>query len=215
MSAFDPTYEQLPRTIPVFPLPEVLLLPRGRLPLNIFEPRYLAMVEDALAADRMIGMIQPLESGGGNGTLELYNTGCAGRICRFEETTDGRYLIALAGVCRFAVREELEPVSGYRRVAANWTEFRRDLDPATEAGLDRGRLLSALRAYFGVHGIEADWEALHEAPDERLVTCLAMICPFGASEKQALLEAPDLPARTKVLTALVEMGAASCGPMCQ
>ncbi len=215
MSVFDHTYEQLPRTIPVFPLPEVLLLPRGRLPLNIFEPRYLAMVEDALAADRMVGMIQPLGNCAGNGAPELYDTGCAGRICRFEETEDGRYLIALAGVCRFTVHEELEPVSGYRRVAADWTRFRRDLDPATEAGLDRGRLLSALRGYFGAHGLEADWNALHEAPDERLVTCLSMICPFGASEKQALLEAPDLPARTKVLTALVEMGAAKCGPTCQ
>jgi len=212
MSVFDPTYEQLPGTIPVFPLPEVLLLPRGRLPLNIFEPRYLAMVEDALAADRMIGMIQPLADGCGSGAPDLYRTGCAGRICRFEETEDGRYLIALSGVCRFAVVEELPPVSGYRRVQADWSDFRGDLDPALETGLDRARLLCALKEYFRVHGIEADWKALGEAPDERLVTCLAMICPFGASEKQALLEAADLPTRAKVLTALIEMGSAACGP---
>ena len=215
MSTFEPTYEQLPRTIPVFPLPEVLLLPRGRLPLNIFEPRYLAMVEDALAADRMIGMIQPLEPNGADRTADLYDTGCAGRICRFEETGDGRYLIALSGVCRFTVAEELDTVSGYRRVQADWSEFRNDLNPVAETGLDRNRLFSALRGYFGTHGIDADWKALHEAPVERLVTCLSMICPFGASEKQALLEAPDLPARTKVLMALVEMGGAACGPLRQ
>lgn len=215
MSVFDPTFERLPDTIPVFPLPEVLLLPRGRLPLNIFEPRYLAMVEDALAADRMIGMIQPSPTGVPNGQPDLYTTGCAGRICRFEETDDGRYLIALSGVCRFTVVEELPLISGYRRVKADWSEFGGDLDPAPQAGLDRGRLLSALKRYFGAHGIKADWEALHEAPDERLITCLSMICPFGASEKQALLEARDLPARTEVLLALIEMGAASCGPVRQ
>lgn len=212
MSVFDPTYEQLPRTIPVFPLPEVLLLPRGRLPLNIFEPRYLAMVEDALAADRMIGMIQPLAASCTKGAPELYTTGCAGRICRFEETEDGRYLIALAGVCRFTVAEELPPISGYRRVQADWANFRRDLEPLPQTGLDRTRLLSALSDYFGAHGIQADWDTLREAPDERLVTCLSMICPFGASEKQALLEAPDLPTRATVLMALIEMGIAACGP---
>jgi Lon protease-like protein len=215
MSVFDPTYDQLPRTIPVFPLPEVLLLPRGRLPLNIFEPRYLAMVEDALAADRMIGVIQPLEPDGTDRTPDLYNTGCAGRICRFEETNDGRYLIALSGVCRFTVVEELAPVSEYRRVHAGWSDFHGDLDPVPEAGLDRGRLLSALRGYFDAQGIDADWDALREAPDERLVTCLSMICPFGASEKQALLEARDLAARTEVLMALIEMSGATCGPMRQ
>ena len=215
MSVFNPTFEQLPQTIPVFPLPEVLLLPRGRLPLNIFETRYLAMVEDALAADRMIGMIQPLEPNGPDSTPGLYDTGCAGRICRFEETEDGRFLISLSGVCRFTVTEELSPVSDYRRVRADWSDFRSDLEPIAEAGLDRDRLLSALRGYFDAHGIEADWDALREAPEERLVTCLSMICPFGALEKQALLEARDLPARTQVLMALIEMGTASCGPMRQ
>lgn len=210
MSAFDPTFEDLPETIPVFPLPEVLLLPGGRLPLNIFERRYLAMVGDALGGDRMIGMIQPLEAQGNGGTRELYGTGCAGRICRFDEREDGRFLISLAGVCRFTVIEELARVSGYRRVRADWSAFRSDLEPPGDARLDRSRLLSALQVYFGAHGIEADWQALHEAPAERLVTCLAMICPFAAPEKQALLEAPDLPARAEVLTALVEMGAGAC-----
>jgi len=215
MSVFDPTYDQLPGTIPVFPLPEVLLLPRGRLPLNIFEPRYLAMVEDALGTDRMIGMIQPLADSCTKDAPALYTTGCAGRICRFEETEDGRYLIALAGVCRFSVVEELPPVSGYRRVQADWSGFRGDLEPLPETGFDRTRLFCALKAYFRQHGIEADWPALREAPDERLVTCLSMICPFGASEKQALLEAPDLAARANVLMALIEMGSKSCGPVHQ
>lgn len=215
MSVFDPTYEQLPDIIPVFPLPEVLLLPRGRLPLNIFEPRYLAMVEDALAADRMIGMIQPRDPGNRDDRPDLYDTGCAGRICRFEETEDGRYLIALTGVCRFAVAGERPPVSGYRRVAADWSGFRDDLDPTPPAGVERGRLLSGLPGYFEAHGLKADWDTLREAPDERLVNCLSMICPFGASEKQALLEAPDLRARAEILTALVEMGGAKCGPVPQ
>jgi len=215
MSVFDPTYEQLPDTIPVFPLPDVLLLPRGRLPLNIFEPRYLAMVEDALAADRMIGMIQPREPEDPDSHPDLYDTGCAGRICRFEETGDGRYLIALSGVCRFTVAGELPPVSGYRRVDADWSDFRDDLDPTPQAGLERGRLLAGLPGYFEAHGIEADWDALREAPDERLVNCLSMICPFGASEKQALLEARDLCARGEILTALIEMGGAACGPLRQ
>lgn len=212
MSVFDPTYEQLPETIPVFPLPEVLLLPRGRLPLNIFEPRYLCMVEDALGGHRMIGMIQPVAAGTGEGEPDLYGTGCAGRICSFEETPDGRYLIALSGVCRFTVSEELAPESDYRRVRVDWSEYRDDLDPTPEAGLDRGRLLPALQGYFNTHGIEADWDALREAPDERLVTCLSMICPFGTSEKQALLEARDLRERTEVLTRLIEMGGSVCGP---
>lgn len=212
MSVFDPTYEELPETMPVFPLPEVLLLPRGRLPLNIFEPRYLAMIEDAMGGNRMVGMIQPIEADDTGSEPELYRTGCAGRICRFEETADGRYLIALTGVCRFTVAEELAPESGYRRIRVDWSEFQDDLDEMLEAGLDRGRLLPALQAYFNTHGIEVDWEALREAPDERLVTCLSMICPFGAPEKQALLEARDLRARTEVLTQLIEISGASCGP---
>ena len=173
------------------------------------------MVEDALAADRMIGMIQPREPDDPGGDPDLYDMGCAGRICRFEETGDGRYLIALSGVCRFTVAVELPPVSGYRRVETDWADFRDDLDPTPQAGLERDRLLSGLPGYFKAHGIEADWEALREAPDERLVNCLSMICPFGASEKQALLEARDLRARGEILTALIQMGAAACGPVRQ
>jgi len=214
------TVDCLPGIIPVFPLPEVLLLPRGRLPLNIFEPRYLAMVDDALAEHRLIGMIQPCLADRRVAAPALYGTGCAGRIADLEETDDGRYLIALIGVCRFRVAEELPRKDGYRRVRADWSDYTGDLCPCEDARLDRTRLLAALRRYFDSQGINADWDAVESAPDERLVTCLAMICPFGASEKQALLEAPDVPTRADMLTTLVEMaahgGKPSCGgPSCQ
>lgn len=207
MSLFDPQFENLPATIPVFPLPEVLLLPGGMLPLNIFEPRYLAMVQAALQTDRMIGMVQPLSPEGVAGNPALYDTGCAGRISRFEETPDGRLLISLKGICRFDIAEELALRDGYRCVVADWSRYGHDLESRMRLCLNRNRLFPALRCYFKQHGIEADWETLGEAPDERLVTCLSMICPFGASEKQALLQAPDLDARAEILTTLIEMGA--------
>lgn len=217
MSVFDPQFRDLPATIPVFPLPEVLLLPGGMLPLNIFEPRYLAMVQAVLGTDRMIGMIQPLTVEELAGNPALYDTGCAGRIARFEETPDGRYLISLMGVCRFDVAGERAPHDGYRCVQADWSRYEGDLEPQTLCCLDRSRLFPALRGYFRTHGIDADWDTLGEAPDERLVTCLSMICPFCASEKQALLEAPGLEARAEILTTLVEMGAGrhGCSPVRQ
>jgi len=211
MSVFDPQFENLPNVIPVFPLPGVLLLPGGMLPLNIFEPRYLAMVMGALGGDRLIGMIQPLSDDDMAGNPPLYNTGCAGRISRFEETPDGRILISLKGICRFDIGDELPLCDGYRRVAADWAGYRGDLQLETLLCLDRGRLFPALRCYFDRYGIEADWDMLGEAPDERLVTCLSMICPFGPSEKQALLEAETLDARAEILTTLVEMDAGKHG----
>ena len=208
MSPFDPAFEDLPEKIPIFPLGEVLLLPRGRLPLNIFEPRYLAMVDDALSGNRMIGMVQPSAPAPQGDEPEIYQTGCAGRICRFEETPDGRYLIALNGVCRFDVAAELPRKALYRAARADWSNYAADLDDdAGNGDFDRDRLLSGLQHYFRQQEIEVDWDALKQAPDERLVTCLAMVCPFCAAEKQALLEAPDLAARAEVLTALVEMAA--------
>lgn len=218
MSVFNPQFNELPAVIPLFPLPEVLLLPGGMLPLNIFEPRYLSMVRNALGADRLIGMIQPLSGEGRAGDPPLYDTGCAGRISRFEETPDGRFLISLKGVCRFDLAEELLPQDGYRRARADWSPYEGDMmEAATQTCLDRSRLFPALRGYFKLHGIEADWETLGEAPDDRLVTCLSMICPFGGSEKQALLEAPDLDARAEILTTLIEMGAGrhDCSPVRQ
>ena len=203
---FDPDFAALPQSIPIFPLEGVLLLPRGKLPLNIFEPRYLNMVQDALAADRVIGMIQPTEEEQESRPPALYRTGCAGRIVSFSETDDGRFLVTLSGICRFAVLKELPLQRGYRRVIPAWTQFEGDMVEATPAvAIDRERMVRALRSYFKLNQINANWEAIRDTPDDRLVTSLAMICPFAPSEKQALLECPDANERARVLTALMEM----------
>ncbi|HYC03338.1 MAG TPA: LON peptidase substrate-binding domain-containing protein [Azospirillaceae bacterium] len=207
---FDPTFDQLPPSIPVFPLTGVLLLPRGRLPLNIFEPRYLAMVQDALAADRMIGMVQPTEQERPGHPPRLYGVGCAGRITSFAETEDGRFVLTLTGVARFRTGDEIPTMRGYRRVAPDWSAFRADLEDAGPAELDRDRLGRALKSYFRQQGIQVEWEAIEKTPDERLVTSLAMICPFEPPEKQALLETPDLAERSKMLLALIEMAVHEC-----
>lgn len=196
----------LPATLPVFPLTGVLLLPRGRLPLNVFEPRYLNMTEDALGAGRLIGMIQPRRPD--EPAPELYEVGCAGRITQFAETDDGRFLITLTGVCRFAVAEEIAGTRGYRRVLADWSRFGADLEVGEALTIDRPQLLGRLKRYFESEGISADWNTIKATPDERLVTTLAMICPFKANEKQALLEAGSLPARAELLLALLDMAAA-------
>jgi uncharacterized protein len=193
-------------TLPIFPLAGVLLLPRGRLPLNIFEPRYLAMTRDALAGDRLIGMVQPSDPNQPlSGNPPVYPTGCAGRITSFSETDDGRFLITLTGLCRFRIREELPLLSGYRRVVPQWEPFANDLRNPREPKFDRERLMRGLRAYFDKHQIKAEWDALGSVPAERLVTSIAMVCPFEPSEQQALLEAGDLEERAKLLTAIVEM----------
>ena len=197
----------LPSILPIFPLTGVLLLPRGRLPLNIFEPRYLAMTRDALASERLIGMVQPSDPRVAGDNPPVYRTGCAGRITSFSETDDGRFLITLTGISRFRIREELPLLEGYRRVVPEWRDFARDLTSDDEPSFDRDRLLRGLRAYFQHHRIEADWDAITSVGGERLVTSIAMICPFEPSEKQALLEAPDLDERARLLTAIVEMAA--------
>jgi len=203
-SPFDPTIEQLPRALPIFPLSGALLLPGGRLPLNIFEPRYLAMIQDALKGERTIGMVQPREGKGDAGDPPVYAIGCAGRITGFGELDDGRYEITLTGIARFAIVEELAQVKGYRPVRVDWSRFRGDLVP-TEGGVDRDRLLGALKPYLKRHKVKTDWDAIAKTPDDRLVTSLAMVCPFAPSEKQGLLEAEGLPARARLLTALLEM----------
>lgn len=197
--------DDLPRTLPVFPLSGVLLLPRGRLPLNIFEPRYLAMVEDVLSSHRMIGMIQPMSGCSGDAEPPLYQLGCAGRISAFAETEDGRYLITLTGVSRFVMVREVAEVHGYRQVEADWSGYANDLAGEEHGCVDRPRLLASLRTYFKTHGLSVDWSALEEAPEERLITSLAMICPFLPSEKQALLGATDLTERSNLLITLIEM----------
>ncbi|WP_119679556.1 LON peptidase substrate-binding domain-containing protein [Indioceanicola profundi] len=202
---FDPSFDELPASIPVFPLTGALLLPRGKLPLNIFEPRYLNMVQDALAGDRIIGMIQPAEGGLPGEPPPLLPMGCAGRITSFAETEDGRILITLTGLCRFTPKQELPLFRGYRRVIPDWSAFELDLTEDEAEVLDRDRLGSALRAYFQKQGITANWDAIAGTADERLVATLGMICPFDPFEKQALLEAADLPTRADLLLALLEM----------
>ncbi len=199
-----------PEIIPIFPLTGVLLLPRGKLPLNIFEPRYLAMTRDALGGERLIGMVQPSDPapkdrGGGGMNPPVYPTGCAGRITTFSETDNGRYLITLTGVSRFRITDELPLLSGYRRVKAKWTSFAHDLSPVSDADFDRERLTRGLRGFFTQRQIQADWDAIDKAPGEHLVTSISMLCPFAPSEKQALLEAADLNERAQLLSALVEM----------
>jgi len=197
----------LPRLLPVFPLAGVLLLPRGRLPLNIFEPRYLAMFDDALKGGRMIGMIQPADPEAAEPAPALFGVGCAGRITSFSETGDGRYLVALDGISRFRVASELELHRGYRRVIPDWTPFAADLNEEP-CSIDRSRLINLLQAYFRQQGLSANWEAIGQAPDERLLTSLSMICPFSPPEKQALLEAGCLSERGRLMMTLLEMAIA-------
>ena len=197
----------LPIRFPIFPLPGAILLPGGNLPLNIFEPRYLQMTRDAMRTDRVIGMVQP--NGGGTDCPRLFAVGCAGRITSFAETEDGRYLITLTGVCRFDLIEELTVATPYRQVVASFKRFEQDLDPASPPDRLRPCLLKALRSYFDVHEINADFRQIEAAPLDGLVNSLAMICPFSPSEKQALLEASTGEARAEVLVALMEMGSCS------
>lgn len=202
---FAPGYDELPRIIPVFPLTGVLLLPQARLPLNIFEPRYLSMVRAALATPaRQIGMIQPTLHESLAAEPAIYETGCAGRITQFAETDDGRYLITLSGLCRFDVVEELPLQDGFRRVLAEYRKYRADLDGDDALTIERDRLLAALRAYFQNQNLQVNWDAIRDSPDDRLVNSLAMMCPFQPSEKQALLLAPDLAERARMIVALLE-----------
>jgi len=218
---FEPRFEDLPERIPIFPLGGVLLLPRGRLPLNIFETRYLAMIRDALASPlRLIGMVQPKSDEGiGAGIIpgdpELCHVGCAGRIVSFAETGDGRYLIELKGVARFGVGATAHGDRPYRLVAADWTHYAGDLDETPQV-IDRDKLTETLRPYFHQLGIKPDWRALDGLMDDRLVTTVAMLAPFAPQEKQALLEAADTKARAELLIGLLEMAVrANAGPPSQ
>lgn len=209
----------LPGILPVFPLNGVLLLPRGELPLNVFEPRYLSMVDAALKSDRLIGMIQPLraERETVDDTAPLFGAGCAGRITAFEETGDGRYLVTLTGVSRFAVKRELPLENGYRRVVPDWDAFAADRAPPGCLDIDRARLKTLLGGFFDLHELSCDWSVIDSAPDDRLITCLAMICPLDAGEKQALLEAPCCKTRAQMFMSMLEMavrGDGCCGGPC-
>ncbi len=201
----------LPQVIPVFPLPGAILLPRGQLPLNIFEPRYLNMIDDAMAGDRIIGMLQP--QAGSARLPNLSPVGCAGRITSFAETSDGRYLITLTGCARFRLASELPAQTPYRQIRADFTPFEDDLSapPVDDIGLDRDGLLDALRAYLETRGLDIDWDTAETAPPEALINSLSMALPFEPPEKQALLEAVSLTDRSDVLTALLTIDAATDG----
>ncbi|AZO57381.1 MAG: ATP-dependent protease [Mesorhizobium sp.] len=198
--------KDLPSTIPIFPLEGALLLPGGRMPLNIFEPRYLQMVDEAVAGSRLIGIIQPGLNGAlrEDGEPELCNVGCIGRIIAFSETGDGRYLISLQGVCRFRVAHELTVKTPFRQCKP--APFLADLDEEQAADeIDRPALLRAFRAYLQANDLEADWESVSRAENAMLVNALSMMAPYGPAEKQALLEAADLKTRAETLIAITEM----------
>jgi uncharacterized protein len=198
----------LPEIIPVFPLPGALLLPRGQMPLNIFEPRYLAMVDDSLRdGHRLIGMIQPDPvHPAPEDRPNLFKIGCAGRITQIAETGDGRYLMQLTGVARFQVEEELKVATLYRQCRVSFVPFADDFVARKgEEEVNRKALIESLSAFLKANNLKTDWEGIEKAPNEALVNALAMMSPFGAAEKQALLEAPDLKTRAEILIAVTEM----------
>ena len=198
----------LPQVIPVFPLPGALLLPRGQMPLNIFEPRYLAMIDDAMAdRHRLIGMIQPdTAHPGPEDKPNLYKIGCAGRITQLAETGDGRYLIELTGVARFRIVDEPSVLTPYRQCSVDFRAFADDFVARKgEGAVDREELLKALSSFLKANKLNADWEGIEKAPNEALVNALAMMSPYGSADKQAMLEAPDLKTRAEILVALTEM----------
>jgi Lon protease-like protein len=203
---FLTSYSDLPATLPIFPLGGVLLLPTGRLPLSIFEPRYVAMTDDVLKSDRLIGIIQPKTHNlNSEKTIITYNTGCAGRITAFSETHDGRYLITLSGVSRFNVNQEIESLRGYRRIVADWEPYKSDFIESDEIDLDKELFLRSLKNYFEKKTIDADWDAIKRMNNSQLITTLAMICPFEPSEQQALLISEKMTDRVETMISLLEM----------
>lgn len=198
----------LPDEIPVFPLEGALLLPRGQLPLNIFEPRYIAMIDDAIRSDRIIGMIQPRGESKA-ASPPLFDIGCAGRVTALSETGDGRYLVTLSGISRFRVLGEVPGTRTYRICRVSTEPFAQDfVERAGEDAVDRASLLRALRDFLDANQLEADWKSVGEATTEALVNSLSMMSPYGPAEKQALLEAPDLKTRAETLVAITEISLA-------
>lgn len=205
----------LPTAIPVFPLAGVLLLPRGELPLNIFEPRYLAMVDDALAGNRLIGMVQPLVGAGGvdeSDVPELAEVGCVGRLTALQETGDGRYLVTLTGISRFRIVGEIAAGTPYRQCQMTAAPYADDFTAGTgEKDVDRRKLIDTFRAFLDANGMDTDWDSINRASNETLVNALSMLSPYGPREKQALLEAEDLRTRAEVLIAVTEIALARDG----
>jgi len=210
---FQPRFEELPAVVPVFPLTGVLLLPGGRLPLNVFEPRYLSMVEDVLGQGRMLAMVQPREDSGEalEAAPELYSVACVGRIVSFEETPEGRLLITLLGLNRLHIRGEEPLYRGYRRVQADYAAFKQDLNEPEPITLNRDKLFAALKPFATRRGLNFNWDLMREVENRPLITALAMVCPFEPREKQAILEAVTAQERADLLLALLEMGAIESG----
>ncbi|MFO1190103.1 MAG: LON peptidase substrate-binding domain-containing protein [Alphaproteobacteria bacterium] len=199
------SWGDLPQVLPVFPLPGVLLLPRGQLPLHIFEPRYRALMHDALATDRLIGMIQPKDPNADLTHPELSPVGCAGRITEWKQTEDGRYFLVLHGMIRFRIARELPLQDGYRRVEPDFVPFAADLADPPPIRLDRDRIIALLKAYLAPYKVEADWSAVAKISDANLVNVFAHACPFDSQKKQALLEAADTQLRADLLVAMLEI----------
>lgn len=198
---YAPPFSSLPASLPIFPLTGVLLLPNGQLPLNIFEPRYLAMVEDALASNRLIGMIQLKDDN------TLYQTGCAGKITEFAELANGRFVINLTGINRFRIETELKTVCAYRIVKPDWSDFQNDDQIPKSLGVCRETLLNHLCSYFKAQSMSCDFDKFSEIEDSKLITTLAMVCPFEPTEKQAILEEICHVKRAKTFMAMLEMAA--------
>jgi len=199
------TFTDLPDVIPIFPLPGALLLPRSRLPLHLFEPRYLAMLEDVLKTpQRLIGMIQP-NAIPGRAENGLHAIGCAGRVTQFSEAEDGRYMITLSGASRFRIVDEIDGFTPYRRAQVSWEGFERDLGPKdVDVGFDRSAFLDLLDRYLSARELDTDWDNLKDADDELLINSLSMLLGFEPEDKQALLEAPSLSTRRETLVTLIE-----------
>ena len=206
MSRHYHSYSDLPKSLPLFPLSGVVLLPRGQLPLNVFEPRYLEMVDYALSGDRLIGMIQPAESEDKVPVPRLTHVGCAGKIISFRESEDNRYLITLAGICRFRLTGEMQSTTPWRAGFCDFSGFASDLAQPGEDTFPRDRLLRALKNYLTNRDMQADWSSVMTAPGEALINALAMMCPFDPAEKKALLEAESVQDRASTLIALLEIG---------
>lgn len=206
--------DELPNELPLFPLEGALLLPRGQLPLNIFEPRYMAMIDDALAGSRLIAMIQPEPTQvGENASPSLAGVGCVGRITQLAETGDGRYIVSLTGICRFRLGPETGRARPYRTAQVDFAPFLQDFDEMSdEPEVDRAGVMRALRNFAKAHDLRIDWKGIESAATESLVNALSTMSPFGPREKQALLEAPDVKTRADVLIAITEMELARASP---
>lgn len=197
--------DTLSPTIPVFPLSGALLLPRGELPLHVFEQRYRDMVRDSAAGHGLIGMVQPTQPESTADRPDLYGTGCVGRMSALRQTDDGRYYMTLIGLCRYDIVEELPMTHAYREVVADYRRYLSDIDPAEPDATDREKLLSALQGYLDAQDLETDWGQMDRVDEETLVNALAMMCPFDPREKQALLEAGNIRERSEILTSLFTM----------